>query len=126
MKKINIIYWISTCIFAALMLFSAIPDALCKPEAITFMKYLGYPVYFIGFIGVAKILGCLAILVPRFPRLKEWAYAGLAFDLIGAVYSQIAVGGFNPMMLFMLAWILPGIVSYIYYHKKLKATTNEK
>lgn len=122
MKKINLIYWIFTGIFAALMLFSAIPDALCDPQAITFMTHLGYPLYFISFIGIAKILGVIAILIPGFPRIKEWAYAGLFFDLIGAVYSQVSTDGFMPPMLFMLVWILPGIISYIYYHKRLKAT----
>jgi uncharacterized membrane protein YphA (DoxX/SURF4 family) len=104
------------------MLFTAIPDILCNTDAVTFMKdQLGYPLYFIPFIGVAKVLGAIALLVPGFPRIKEWAYAGLFFDLIGAVYSNIAFGGFSPLMLFMLLFIVPGVVSYIYHHKLLKA-----
>ena len=121
MKKTKIIYWVSTIIFAGIMLFSSVPDILCIPEAVTFMKGLGYPVYFIPFIGWAKFLGVVAILIPGFPRIKEWAYAGLSFDLFGAVYSVIAVAGFDPQMLGMLMFIIPGVVSYIYYHKKLKA-----
>ena len=75
------------------MLFSSIPDVMATPEATKFMSgMLGYPAYFTPFIGVAKILGVIAILIPGFPRIKEWAYAGLAYDLIGAVYSGIAVG----------------------------------
>jgi uncharacterized membrane protein YphA (DoxX/SURF4 family) len=120
MKKTNTIYWIFTGIFAALMLFSALPDASNNPDAVKFMTGLGYPPYFTPFIGVAKILGCLAILLPVSPRLKEWAYAGLAFDLIGAIYSQLAAFPFSPAMLFMLAWILPGVISYIYFHKRIK------
>ena len=119
MKKTNIIYWTFTGIFAALMAFSAIPDVLNSPDAVKFMSALGYPAYFTPFIGVAKLLGCLALLIPVSPRLKEWAYAGLAFDLLGAIYSQLAAFPFSPAMVFMLAWILPGLISYIFFHKRL-------
>lgn len=127
MKKINIIYWISTVIFAGLMLFSAIPDAMNKPDAVVFMSgFLGYPKYFTPFIGIVKIVGVIAVLLPIPPRLKEWAYAGLAFDLMGAIFSIIAATmaagkSLDPSMIFMLVWVVPGIISYIYYHKKLKA-----
>ena len=122
MKKTKIIYWIFTGLFSAFMVFTAIPDILCMPDAMTFMNHLGYPDYFVPFIGVAKVLGIVAILVPGYPRIKEWAYAGLAYDLIGATYSQIANDGFAPPILFMLVPILLGAVSYIFYHKKLKET----
>lgn len=127
MKKINIIYWTSTIIAAGLMLFSAIPDAWLTEDASKFMNgYLHLPDYFTRFIGVAKILGVIAILIPGFPRIKEWAYAGLVFDLVGAVYSQVALkfpfwssqGGWA----LMLIWIIPLVVSYIYYRKKLKSS----
>jgi uncharacterized membrane protein HdeD (DUF308 family) len=126
MKKINIIYWISTGLFAALMLFSAIPDALSTKEAVDFMTMLGYPKYFISFIGIVKIIGVIAILLPVPSRLKEWAYAGLAFDLMGAIYSIVAFTlsagkSLDPSMILLLVWIVPGVFSYIYYHKKLKA-----
>lgn len=120
MKKINIIYWITTILFAAVMTFSAIPDIVLTKETLDFMIMLGYPDYFTIFIGVAKILGVIAILVPGFPRIKEWAYAGLFFDLIGAMYSVASVAGIAaglPILIFGL----PGVFSYIYYHKKLKA-----
>ncbi len=120
MKKINIIYWTATIIFAALMLFTAIPNAMATADWVGLFAMLGYPKYIVSFIGIAKILGVIAILIPGFPRIKEWAYAGLAFDLIGVVYSSIAVGPLSYQMLFMLVWIVPGIISYIYYHKKLK------
>lgn len=124
MKKTNIIYWVSTIIFAALMLFSAIPDAMSSPDAVTFMKGLGYPLYFIPFIGIVKIIGVVAVLLPLPSRLKEWAYAGLAFDLMGAIYSIVAATisagqKLDSKMAFMLIWVIPGIVSYIFYHKKL-------
>jgi hypothetical protein len=124
MKKTKIIYWIFTSLFAFMMMGSAIPDIIMAKLAVDGLDTLGYPVYFVPFIGVAKALGVIAILVPGNPRLKEWAYAGLFFDLIGATYSLIASG--QPVS----AWapmVLPiglGIGSYIYYHKKLYAVAN--
>jgi len=120
-KKTKILYWVFTILFAGLMLFSAYPDVFLNPEAVAFMTHLGYPNYFTVFIGVAKTLGVIAILIPGNPRLKEWAYAGLFFDLIGAVYSQIATDGFMMPMLIMLVWIVPGILSYVYHHKLLQS-----
>lgn len=119
-KTITILYWVFTILFAALMAFSAIPNIITNEDSVKFMHdLLGYPVYFIPFIGVAKMLGVIGILMPGLKKLKEWAYAGLFFDLAGAVYSGIAVGGtVDPQMLFMLLWILPGILSYYYWNKK--------
>ncbi|MCW3083464.1 MAG: hypothetical protein JWP12_830 [Bacteroidetes bacterium] len=119
MKKTNIIYWTLTGLFAAFMIFTAIPDILKTPETVDFMTKLGYPVYFTPFIGVAKVLGGLAIVIPGFPRIKEWAYAGLMFDLIGAMYSIMAVNGVAQSLM-MLVFIAFGFSSYFFYHKKLK------
>ena len=88
-----------------------------------FVNALGYPAYFIQMLGIAKLLGAIAILIPGLHKtVKEWAYAGLFFDLAGAVYSGLGVSGFNfdPRMLGMLIWIVPGILSYIFWKKKLK------
>lgn len=127
MKKTKILYWVFTGLFAALMLSSAIPDILTMPLAVEGMhKGLGYPVYFIPFIGWAKLLGSLAILLPLSPRLKEWAYAGLVFDLIGATYSVIAVGGSPADWGFMILPLLLAYFSYTFYHKKLKAGTQSE
>ena len=117
MKKNKIIYWIVTILFVAFMIFTAIPEIMNTAESVAFMDHLGYPAYFNQFIGIAKILGCIAILIPGSPRVKEWAYAGLAFDLTGAIYSMIAVEGFQVPMLFMLVPVVLGILSYVFYHK---------
>jgi hypothetical protein len=119
MKSTNIAYWIITGIFAAFMISTAIPDILLSPDAVKFMTVLGYPNYFTVFIGYAKILGSIAILIPGFPRIKEWAYAGLFFDLFGATYSNISTLGFQPEMLFMLIFFTVFAASYILYHKRL-------
>jgi len=117
MKKTKITYWIVTGIFAAFMLFSAIPDILVVQNAVTIITGLGYPRYIIPFLGVAKLLGSIAILIPGFKRLKEWAYAGLFFDLIGATYSGIAMGGFQLPMLFMVLPLGFLFASYFLWHK---------
>lgn len=121
-KTINILYWIFTILFAALMIFSAIGSIVINEDAKKLIHdQLGYPVYFIPFTGVAKLLGSIVILIPGLKTIKEWAYAGLFFDLAGAIYSGIAVAkGVDPMMAFMLVWIVPGILSYIYWKKKIR------
>jgi hypothetical protein len=105
------------------MIFSAVGGLQPSQQAIQLMHDgLGYPVYFIQFISIAKLIGSIVILIPGLNRIKEWAYAGLFFDLASAIYSGIAASGkFDPIMLTMLAWILPGIVSYYFWHKKMKA-----
>ena len=122
MKKINTIYWVFTVLFALAMFSTAIPDVIMNVDAVKFMATLGYPKYFIPFIGVAKMLGAIAILIPGFPRIKEWAYAGLAFDLIGATYSAVCVGPVNAGMLFFAIFFILLIGSYMFYHKRLAAT----
>jgi hypothetical protein len=117
MKKTKIIYWIITILFASFMAFTAVPDVLMSPDAVKFINQLGYPDYFIPFIGVAKILGGIAIIIPGYYRAKEWAYAGLFFDLIAAIYSMICTTGLDASMLFMALPIIIGTFSYIYYHK---------
>jgi DoxX-like family len=122
-KAINITYWICTIIFAGLMIFSAAGGVQPSKQAIAIIHDgMGYPNYFIQFISVAKLVGAIVILIPGLNRIKEWAYAGLFFDLAGATYSGIAASGkFDPLMLTMLIWIVPGILSYYLWHKKTGA-----
>lgn len=123
MKKTRIIYWVLTIIFAGFMALSAIPDALLVPDAAKFMSHLGYPDYFTHFIGVAKLLGAAAILIPSFKLIKEWAYAGLFFDLIGATYSTSMVDGVQiAMVITMVLLFAFGIGSYLYNRKVYGAT----
>lgn len=131
MKNINLIYWTLTLIFAGLMLWSAIPDLMSTSDAVLIInKQLGYPAYFTPFIGFDKILGVIAILIPGFPRIKEWAYAGFAYDLVAATYSSYystrAVGQPVGKIAFMLIYIAFAVASYVYYHKKLKLDSSAK
>jgi len=121
MKKVNLWYWIVTGLFAVFMLFSGIQNAMVTPESVKLITTdLGYPKYFVSFIGIAKILGVIGILLPNLRRLKEWAYAGLFFDLFSATYSMIIVMGFDPVsMIFMLVTIAFLFLSYYLWHKKI-------
>jgi len=121
MKKTKTFYWIFTGLLAAFMTMSAIPDAISTQQAIDIVStHLGYPIYIIPFLGIAKLLAVIAILVPGFPRLKEWAYAGLVFDLTGAAYSSISVG--DPFSGWVFVLLPLGVLacSYIFYHKLQK------
>lgn len=117
----KVLYWVFTIIFSGLMIFSSIGGLGPSEEVVKiFHDWLGYPNYFIQFISYAKIIGSVVILIPGLKTLKEWAYAGLFFDLAGAVYSGVAVNGsFDPRMLSMLGWIVPGILSYYFWKKSL-------
>ena len=103
MKKRNkIIYWIATLWLASgmlatgtLQLFKAKAEGALAPPGVYGITHLGYPVYFLTILGIWKILGVAALLIPKFPLLKEWAYAGFFFAMSGAVFSHIAVG--DPM-----------------------------
>jgi uncharacterized membrane protein YphA (DoxX/SURF4 family) len=85
-------YWITTGLAAFAMLAGGVGDVLAPPEVIAILESLGYPAYAAQLIGVGKILGGVIILAPKLPRLKEWAYAGMAIDLIGATWSHAASG----------------------------------
>ena len=118
MKKINILYWVSTGLFALAMFMSGIQNALVTQPSIELFGALGYPEYIIPFIGVAKVLGSIAILLPGLHRLKEWAYAGLFIDLAGATYSSVMAQELHPAMLGMLIFFGLFAWSYIYYRKR--------
>lgn len=88
----SIAYWIATAVTAFVFL-SGGAGELAKPAALMAgMAHLGYPAYFVTILGVWKILGGLTVLAPRTPLLKEWAYAGMVFDLTGASASHASVG----------------------------------
>jgi hypothetical protein len=91
-NKIKIFYWVSTGIFALLMLMDGIGGLMHEPTGVAIMKHLGYPEYVLTIFGVAKLLGALAILQPKFQTIKEWAFAGFAINFIGAFCSRAAVG----------------------------------
>lgn len=121
MKKLNILYWTFTGLFALSMFFSGIQNAMVTADSVALFSHLGYPTYVSPFLGIAKILGAIGILIPGYPRLKEWAYAGLFFDLVGATYSSIMTDGFQLPMLGMLIFFGLFGLSYLYHRKRQHA-----
>lgn len=106
-KRDKIIYWIATAWLALGMLSTGIVQLIKMKEEVAVITQLGYPTYFLTLLGIWKILGVVAILVPRSPLLKEWAYAGFFFAMTGAVFSHIASGSaaselFGPLLLLVL------------------------
>ncbi|CAG4999405.1 hypothetical protein DYBT9275_02219 [Dyadobacter sp. CECT 9275] len=106
-KRNKIIYWIATVWLALGMTSTGIVQVMKIKEETDMMARLGYPLYFLTIIGVWKLLGVVAILVPKFPLVKEWAYAGFFFVMSGAVVSHLAVGDaakdfFGPVLLIIL------------------------
>lgn len=117
MKKDKIFFWTATIIIA---LFEGVMPALTSQTELAKegIRHLGYPPYFGNALVVFKVLGVLILIIPQVPkRMKEWAYAGFAFDFIFATISHGAVDGisgqtFMPLIIFAIL-----VVSYIYYHK---------
>lgn len=86
----TIAFWTTTVIIAAVWLGGGWADLLRQPGTVEGMRELGYPAYVLTILGFWKVLGAVAIVVPGFPRLKEWAYAGTFFELTGAMASHVA------------------------------------
>lgn len=120
MKKTKIIYWTATII---IFLFEGVMPALTSQTELAKegIRHLGYPAYFGNALVVFKILGVLALVIPKIPnRVKEWAYAGFAFDFIFACISHWAVDGFGAQTIFPLLFLGILIASYNSYHRLKK------
>ncbi len=123
MKKTNIIFWIATTII--FLMEGVLPAFTSQTEmAKEGIRHLGYPQYFGNALVVFKVLGALALMIPQVPgRIKEWAYAGFAFDFIFASISHVAIDGPVFLSFFPLLFLGILIVSYMAYHKKGRLST---
>ena len=106
-KRNKIIYWIATVWLALGMVSTGVVQLIQMKEEADLFTRLGYPAYLLTLLGIWKLLGVVALLVPRFPLVKEWAYAGFFFAMSGAVFSHIAMGDkamelFGPLLLIVL------------------------
>lgn len=122
MKKNKIIYWIATGLVATGMLLSAAMYLSQNEELMNSFTSLGLPLYFVGLLGVAKLVGAVALVAPVWRNLKEWTYAGFGFTFIGAIWVHVATG--TP-------WIAPFIFLIIlatsyFFWPRLSATVPGK
>ena len=117
MKTNRIIYWIST---GFIFLFEGVMPALTSQTEMAKegIRHLGYPAYFGTLLTIFKVTGACVLIIPRIPgRIKEWAYAGFAFELIFAFLSYMAVEGFSVLAFFPLVVLLILLVSYTNYYR---------
>ena len=112
------LYWTVTGLMASFMLMASIPDVLHATQAVAIFHHLGYPSYLLRFLGTAKCLGIVAIVAPGFPRLKEWAFAGLTFDLLGAFYSHASVGDPPTVWVFPVIGLSLVTAAYLAYQRQ--------
>ncbi|MBI3334394.1 DoxX family protein [Candidatus Pacearchaeota archaeon] len=111
-KTIRIWYWIITILFALFMLYSGIAELVGTESGNALIIGLGYPLYINTILGIAKVLGVIAIVQTKWKTIKEWAYAGFAFDIIGAMAS-FALAGFGIIpVLTTLPFLLVMFISY--------------
>jgi len=116
-KTTKIIYWIATVWLALGMTATGLVQLMKGKEGqggVDMLTHLGYPAYFITLLGVGKILGVIVLLIPKFPLLKEWAYAGFFFIMSGAIFSHIATGDAMKEILPSLLLLILIIVSWYF------------
>jgi hypothetical protein len=106
-------YWITTGIFCAAFAMGGFMHLIRADQMAESMQLLGYPAYVMTLLGVAKLLGVAAVLVPGRPYLREWAYAGFTFDLLGATASHLFVG--DPIAEIAPPFVLLGVVAASYH-----------
>lgn len=125
-KRDKIIYWVATIWLSLGMASTGIVQLIQMKEEVQKIDTLGYPSYFLTIIGVWKILGVIAVLVPKFPLVKEWAYSGFFFLMSGAIFTHLAVGAivveyFGPALLLVLT-----VVSWYFRPANCKIEINNE
>jgi uncharacterized membrane protein len=106
-KTNKVIYWVATAWLSLGMLSTGIVQILQMEKEVASMEKLGYPIYLLSILGIWKLLGVIAVLIPKNVVLKEWAYAGFFFAMTGAIISHLAIGDdpitlFGPTLLLLL------------------------
>jgi uncharacterized membrane protein YphA (DoxX/SURF4 family) len=128
-KRDKILYWIATIWLALGMLSTGLVQLFRAKEGqggVDMITHLGYPVYLLTLLAAWKILGVVALLIPKFPLVKEWAYAGFFFVMSGAIFSHIAVGnGVSELFPSLLLLILT-VVSWYFRPSEKKVTNASK
>jgi hypothetical protein len=112
MKTRTITYWTTTTIIAFVLISGGIAELIQRPETIEGMTHLGYPLYFTMILAFWKLTGGITLLVPGFPRLKEWAYAGTFFELTGAAVSHAVLRDDIGHVIWPLVFTMVAVVSW--------------
>ena len=113
-KRHKIIYWIATAWLSLGMVSTGIVQLLRMQDDVDKMVYLGYPLYLLTILGIWKILGVIAVLIPKYPIIKEWAYAGFFFAMSGAAISHMIMGNAVKEILPSLLLLALTIVSWYF------------
>ncbi|KIA92167.1 hypothetical protein OC25_17930 [Pedobacter kyungheensis] len=117
MKKLSTWYWIATIIFALMMLMDGFGGVTQQEAGKEVLRHLGYPMYLLIIVGIAKLLGALAILQQKFVAIKEWAFAGFAINFIGAFASRAFVGDGVALLIPPLVALVIMFIPYILWKK---------
>jgi uncharacterized membrane protein len=123
-KRNKIIYWITTGLLAFGMLAQGVTQITQSKGYVNIIVHLGYPIYLLTILGIWKILGVVAVLIPKFQLLKEWAYAGFFFVMSGALFSHIAMGDAFKEMLPSLFLLILIVVSWYFRPADRKIISN--
>ena len=118
MKKLKTWYWIATIIFALMMIMDGIGGITQQEAGKEVLKHLGYPMYLLIIVGIAKLLGAASILQNKFKTIKEWAYAGFAINFIGAFASRAFIGDGVSLLIPPLVALIIMFIPYILWKKK--------
>lgn len=118
MKKLNTWYWIATIIFALMMIMDGFGGITQQEAGKEVMKHLGYPMYLLIIVGIAKLLGAASILQTKFAAIKEWAYAGFAINFIGAFASRTFVGDGISLLIPPIIALIIMFIPYILWKKQ--------
>ena len=116
-KTIKVIYWVATILFSMAMMLSGITELMQNEQSKEVLLHLGYPIYLNLILGVAKVLGAIALLQMKFKTIKEWAYCGFAIDIIGASASIYFAGDGISKALFPAVFLAVMFVSYFFWKK---------
>jgi len=120
-KSQKITYWICTVLVAAMMLMASYSYLTSAPQVVEGMAHFGYPLYFATFLGIAKLLGAVALLYTRFRTLTEWAYAGFTFTFLGAAFSHYSAGDGMGKVCFVFVALALLMVSYYFWKKGVRS-----
>lgn len=112
MKTKKVVYWVATLLVSAMMTMAAVAYLTHNPKAMDAFASLGYPSYFPTFLGIAKLLGVIALLAPGVPTLKEWAYAGFTFTFVAAFVSHMAMDQHKEAVAPVVASLLLAVSYY--------------